>query len=82
MRIASKIVAMTTKPFSVLSEPLLEDPDNRRRIKIYRRAMEKSVTLGEHRRDRRVLVHRFIKKTQKTPDDAMATARPTQEDVQ
>ena len=44
------IFAMTTKPFSVLSDPLMADPESRRRIKMYKRAMEKSVTLSELRR--------------------------------
>ncbi len=43
---------MTTKPFSVLSEPLMEDPESRRRIKIYKRSMEKAVTLSELRKSR------------------------------
>jgi DNA-binding XRE family transcriptional regulator len=41
---------VTTKPFSVLSEPLMQDRESRRRIRLHKRAMEKALTLGELRR--------------------------------
>jgi transcriptional regulator len=74
---------MTTKPFSVLSDPLMADPESRRRIKLYKRAMEKSVTLSELRRSRglsqRVVAHRLnqtqanISRLEREPDPHLST---------
>jgi hypothetical protein len=41
--------AVTTKPFRVLSEPLMRDRESRR-IKLHKRAMEKALPLSQLRR--------------------------------
>ena len=46
----SKVV--TTKPISELLDPVMADPERRRRIKAYLRLMDKPVTLRDLRRSR------------------------------
>jgi len=53
--IAQKDSAVALKPFSVLSEPLMQERASRRRIKIYKRSMERAVWRREFRQTRRLI---------------------------